>query len=154
MWTIINYVWFFFRIFPDYMNKVHPTLVPFLLPVWHMTITGSDYLNLAAVVERLLVRIVKKQAWKFSTSKCELSFIQFNHDLPNFIKLYPILSSFIQFIKISFLMGFTKRSQTCAIGGRTLFLSEKETNCMHQKSWRAEKSELYTWYYLCTYHTH
>ena len=47
---------FFSRIFPDYLTKIHPTLVPFLLPVWHMTITGSDYLNLAAVVERLLVR--------------------------------------------------------------------------------------------------
>jgi hypothetical protein len=49
---------FFSRIFPDYLTKIHPTLVPFLLPVWHMTITGSDYLNLAAVVERLLVRII------------------------------------------------------------------------------------------------
>ena len=49
---------FFFRIFPYYLTKIHPTLVPFLLPVWHMTITGSDYLNLAAVVERLLVRII------------------------------------------------------------------------------------------------
>ena len=56
----------FSRIFPDYMTKIHPTLVPFLLPVWHMTITGSDYLNLAAVVERLLVRIIYIKSLKKS----------------------------------------------------------------------------------------
>ena len=48
------------------MTKIHPTLVPFLLPVWHMTITGSDYLNLAAVVERLLVRIIYIKSLKKS----------------------------------------------------------------------------------------
>ncbi len=42
------------RIFHDYINDVHPRLVPFLLPIWHMTVTGSDYLNLAAAVERYL----------------------------------------------------------------------------------------------------
>ena len=43
------------------MTNLHPTLVPFLLPIWHMTITGSDYLNLAAAVERLLVSIISQK---------------------------------------------------------------------------------------------
>ena len=33
----------------DYLQDVHPFLVPFLMPVFHMFITGSDYLNLASV---------------------------------------------------------------------------------------------------------
>merc|ERR1712037_35975 len=73
--TICQYL----GIFPDYLTNIHPTLVPFLLPVWHMTITGSDYLNLAAVVERLLAtdgnfRKDKKTqqhlGFPISTAKC------------------------------------------------------------------------------------
>ena len=36
------------------LKEVHPMLVPYLIPVLHMAITGSDYLNLAAAVERYL----------------------------------------------------------------------------------------------------
>lgn len=38
----------------DYNQLVHPQLVPWLLPIWHMAVTGSDYLNLAAACERYL----------------------------------------------------------------------------------------------------
>lgn len=37
-----------------YLNEVHPFLMPFLMPLLHMAITGSDYLNLAAAVERFI----------------------------------------------------------------------------------------------------
>ncbi|TRY75819.1 hypothetical protein TCAL_00634 [Tigriopus californicus] len=37
-----------------YLNEVHPLLMPFLMPFLHMAITGSDYLNLAAAVERFI----------------------------------------------------------------------------------------------------
>ena len=36
------------------MKEVHPLLLPYLIPVLHMAITGSDYLNLAAAMERYL----------------------------------------------------------------------------------------------------
>ena len=36
----------------EYLHKVHPYITPYLFPVLHMFITGSDYLNLAAAVER------------------------------------------------------------------------------------------------------
>jgi uncharacterized membrane protein len=37
-----------------HLKEIHPILVPFLIPMLHMAITGSDYLNLAAAVERYL----------------------------------------------------------------------------------------------------
>eukprot|EP00093_Oithona_nana_P000441 00441.XXX_1807_87_1 [CDS] Oithona nana genome sequencing. len=43
-----------FNIFQNYLTEIHPLLVPYLFPIWHMTITGSDYLNLATGVERYL----------------------------------------------------------------------------------------------------
>ena len=53
--TIQKILKFFFSIFQNYLTEIHPLLVPYLFPIWHMTITGSDYLNLATVVERYLV---------------------------------------------------------------------------------------------------
>lgn len=39
----------------QYYNEIlHPQMVPWLLPIWHMAVTGSDYLNLAAACERYL----------------------------------------------------------------------------------------------------
>ena len=38
----------------DYLNQIHPHLLPYLAPILHMAITGSDYLNLAAAVERYI----------------------------------------------------------------------------------------------------
>jgi hypothetical protein len=37
-----------------YLHDTHPLLLPYLVPILHMFITGSDYLNLAAAVERYL----------------------------------------------------------------------------------------------------
>ena len=37
-----------------YLTEVHPMMLPYLLPLLHMAITGCDYLNLAAVAERYL----------------------------------------------------------------------------------------------------
>jgi hypothetical protein len=39
---------------PVVFKEIHPLLLPYLIPVLHMAITGSDYLNLAAAVERYL----------------------------------------------------------------------------------------------------
>lgn len=45
----------YFNWFDNYTTEIHPLVVPFLMPIWHMAITGSDYLNLAAACERCLV---------------------------------------------------------------------------------------------------
>ena len=48
-WTFVIPVWCQrFEWGLDYLQDVHPFLVPFLMPVFHMFITGSDYLNLAS----------------------------------------------------------------------------------------------------------
>ncbi len=38
----------------DYARQIHPRLFPYLYAALHMAITGSDYLNLAAAVERYI----------------------------------------------------------------------------------------------------
>ncbi len=43
------------RLYPEYLMEIHPVLIPYLNPILHMAITGSDYLNLAAACERYLV---------------------------------------------------------------------------------------------------
>ena len=38
----------------NYLYQIHPMMVPYLIPLLHMAITGCDYLNLAIVAERYL----------------------------------------------------------------------------------------------------
>ena len=50
-WTFAIPVWCqHFEWGLEYLQDVHPFLVPFLMPVFHMFITGSDYLNLASAL--------------------------------------------------------------------------------------------------------
>ena len=37
-----------------YLNQTHPMMIPYLIPLLHMAITGCDYLNVAVVAERYL----------------------------------------------------------------------------------------------------
>ena len=37
-----------------YLDQTHPLMVPYLIPLLHMAITGCDYLNVAVVGERYL----------------------------------------------------------------------------------------------------
>ena len=38
----------------NYLNQTHPMMIPYLIPLLHMAITGCDYLNVAIVGERYL----------------------------------------------------------------------------------------------------
>jgi hypothetical protein len=38
----------------SYLDQTHPMMVPYLIPLLHMAITGCDYLNVAIVAERYL----------------------------------------------------------------------------------------------------
>ena len=38
----------------NYLNQTHPSMIPYLIPLLHMAITGCDYLNVAMVGERYL----------------------------------------------------------------------------------------------------
>ena len=52
VWTFAIPVWCqHFELGLDYLQDLHPFLVPFLMPVFHMFITGSDYLNLASTLD-------------------------------------------------------------------------------------------------------
>ena len=39
---------------PRYLHQIYPFMVPYLIPLLHMAITGCDYLNVAIVAERYL----------------------------------------------------------------------------------------------------